>query len=157
MLGYWNETKERAKQGTLGKEETDVWNRLNKALRSLVEDPHYPGLQSHEIFALTKRYGRKVFESYLENNTPGAGRIFWVYGPAEGEITVIGMMPHPEAGAYGRVPLSDMPAETAGTRGAKRKPAEKRKYKKGAGKKKVVLFGTIDVSYALVSLSLHPR
>lgn len=136
MLAYWNETKDRAKQGTLGKKEAEFWARLNKALHFLVEDPQYPGLRSHEIAALTKRYGRKVFESYLENNTPGAGRIFWVYGPVEGEITVIGMMPHPEAGAYGRVPLSSMPAKTAVTLEAKKKTAEKTRHKKGPGKKK---------------------
>lgn len=38
MLGYWNETKERAKQGTLGKEETDVWNRLVGARFNLTKN-----------------------------------------------------------------------------------------------------------------------
>ena len=38
----------------------------------------------------------KVWQSYLEKNTPGAGRIFWVYGPGREEITVIGVEPHPE-------------------------------------------------------------
>jgi hypothetical protein len=108
-----------------------------------VDDPFYPGLNSHEISALTDRYKRKVFESYLENHTPAAGRIFWVYGPADGEITIIGMMPHPEPGAYGRVPLSDLPAVTEGTQAAKLKAAqtareakEKASRKKGASKRK---------------------
>lgn len=29
----------------------------------------------------------KIFQSYLENNTPAAGRLFWAYGPDSGDIT----------------------------------------------------------------------
>ena len=46
----------------------------------LANDPRHPGLKSHEIEALTHRYGMKVWQSYLENKTSGAGRIYWV-GP----------------------------------------------------------------------------
>jgi hypothetical protein len=84
-----------------------------KAVQHLQNDPAHPGLQSHEIDALTARYGLKVFESYLENNTPGAARIFWVYGPKRHYITVIGLEPHPEDAkrqAYARVQLSQLPA-----------------------------------------------
>ena len=54
----------------------------------------------------------KVWQSYLENNTPGAGRIFWVYGPGREEITVIGVEPHSEdkkSAGYQKVMLSDLP------------------------------------------------
>ena len=64
-------------------------------MKFISENPRHPGLQTHEIEALTKRYGRKVWQSYLENNTPAAGRVFWVYGPADNEITIIGLEPHP--------------------------------------------------------------
>jgi hypothetical protein len=77
-------------------------------------NPFHNSLRSHEIEALTRRYGFKVFQSYLENNTPAAGRIFWTYGPKNGEITVLGMEPHPEdskRGAYERVKLSRAPKE----------------------------------------------
>lgn len=36
----------------------------------------------------------KVWQSYLENNTPSAGRVYWVYYP-KGSITIIGIEPHP--------------------------------------------------------------
>jgi hypothetical protein len=73
----------------LGLPEMDaMWSDLNaKAV---------PGLNSHEIDPMTSRYGMKVFQSYLENQTPGAGRLYWVYGPGKGEIRVIGLEPHPE-------------------------------------------------------------
>ena len=57
----------------------------------------------------------KVFESYLENNTPAAGRVFWVYGPGRGDITIIGLEPHPndKVKSYDKVTLSAM-GETIG-------------------------------------------
>jgi hypothetical protein len=51
-----------------------------------------------------------VWEPYLENKTPEAGRIFWVYGPNRMEITIIGLEPHPEdkSNAYNKITLSSM-------------------------------------------------
>jgi hypothetical protein len=72
----------------------------------------HPGLNTHDISDLTRRYGRKVFQSYLENNTPSAARMYWVYGPEDGQLTVIGLEPHPEDKknrAYDRVRLSRLP------------------------------------------------
>ena len=59
------------------------------------------------------KYGMKVWESYLENNTPGADRIFWAYGPKQGDITVIGLEPHPndKSNAYKKTTLSQMGEE----------------------------------------------
>jgi hypothetical protein len=39
--------------------------------------------------------GEEVFEAYAENNTPGAYRIFWHYGPGKDVITIIAITPHP--------------------------------------------------------------
>ena len=36
-----------------------------------------------------------VFEAYAENQTPGAYRIFWCYGPDKKQITIIAITPHP--------------------------------------------------------------
>ena len=66
-------------------------------------------LQTNEIVPLSKRYGMKVWQSYLENKTSGARRMFWVYGPDKQEITIIGLEPHPEDaknGAYDRILMS---------------------------------------------------
>ena len=59
---------------------------------------------------MSKRYGLKVWQSYLENNKPAAGRIFWVYAPNKMDITVVGIEPHPEdkkKGGYKKIKLSD--------------------------------------------------
>ncbi|MCD8009385.1 MAG: hypothetical protein LUF34_00970 [Lachnospiraceae bacterium] len=80
-------------------------------MKKLSQDPAYPGLHTHEIVPLTKRYGIRVWQSYLENRTSGAMRVYWVYGPEKQDITVIGLEPHPEdgkKGAYDRIVLSDL-------------------------------------------------
>ena len=50
------------------------------------------------------RYGNL----YLENIVSKAKRVFWVYGPDQGEITILGVENHPEnkRGAYKRIKLS---------------------------------------------------
>jgi hypothetical protein len=75
-------------------------------------NPRHNSLESHEIDVLTRRYGIKVWQSYLENQTPAAGRIFWAYGPGKGEITILAVEPHPEdqkRGGYDRIQLSALP------------------------------------------------
>jgi len=53
-----------------------------------------------------------VWQSYIENKTPVAVRIFWVYGPNIKDITIIGIEPHPEDSkrkGYDKVKLADLP------------------------------------------------
>jgi hypothetical protein len=112
MLALWKRLLKGHKAGTLSAADRELFKKWAKALALLRDDPRHPGLRSHEIDDLTRRYGRKVFQSYLENNTPGAGRMFWVYGPADGQITVIALEPHPEdrkSKGYDRVVLSRLP------------------------------------------------
>ena len=107
----WNTLKEKADTGILTKNEKKFFKKLVKTLNFLSQNPGHPGLSSHEIKNLTKRYGLKVWESYLENNVPSAGRIFWVYGPGKEDITIIGIEPHPEDkkhGGYDKVRLSEL-------------------------------------------------
>ena len=54
-------------------------------------------IQSVVIRSLEHPYdpGQPVFEAYAQNRTPGAYRVFWCYGPAAGDITIIAITPHP--------------------------------------------------------------
>lgn len=81
---------------------------IGKALYLLAQNPKYPGLNSHEISALTAGYGQKVWESYLQNNMPAAECIFRVYGPGQNSITVIGIEPNSndKSNAYQKITLS---------------------------------------------------
>jgi hypothetical protein len=107
----WRDLMDGLAKNSLTRPERGFAKKLAKAVDHLGKNPFHPGLQSHEITDLSDRYGMKVFESYLENDTPVAGRIFWVYGPDRAQITVVAIEPHPEdkRGAYNRVQLSALP------------------------------------------------
>lgn len=112
MENFWNDLKSRKKSKDLSKDEEILFKQVAKAIQFLATNPRHPGLNSHEIEPLTRKFGQKVFQSYLENKTPGAGRMFWVYGPNRKEITIVGIEPHPEdkkQGAYERIKLSELP------------------------------------------------
>ena len=71
-------------------------------------NPRHPSLETHEYTSMTGVRGEKIFEAYAQNQTPGAYRIFWHYGPDELEdngknkpkervavITIVAITPHP--------------------------------------------------------------
>ena len=68
---------------------------VESALGKLQSNPRYPGLNTHKFDDMSGPNGEDVFEAYAENNTPGAYRIFWVYGPGKDVITIIAITPHP--------------------------------------------------------------
>lgn len=112
MEELWRDLSTRKRAGKLGKDEERLFKKLVKTLGLLGSNPKHNSLVSHEIADLSAKYGIKIFQSHLQNNTPGAGRLFWAYGPEQGEITVLAIEPHPEdkkRGAYQRIKLSSMP------------------------------------------------
>jgi hypothetical protein len=74
-----------------------LFKQVEKTVRLLLENPKHPGLKTHEYDSIVHPYNpnEKVFEAYAQNNTPGAYRVFWCYGPDKGEITLIAITPHP--------------------------------------------------------------
>ena len=80
-----------------------ILKQVRKTLGYLETNLQAKSLQTHEYESLTKRYGKKVFEAYVQQDTPAAYRVFWHYGPDEidknGEripiITVVAITPHP--------------------------------------------------------------
>jgi hypothetical protein len=112
MEAFWNDLSGRRQRGALNRDEENFFKKLVKTLAFLSENPRHNSLASHEIDDLTRKHGFKIFQSYLENNTPAAGRVFWAYGPDKGDITVLAIEPHPEdqkRGAYQRIKLSALP------------------------------------------------
>ncbi len=110
MEAFWNDLCSKLNSGTATKGEIRLHKKIGKALFHISQNPRHTGLATHEITSLSNRYGMKVWQSYLENNTPGAGRIFWVYGPDRMDITVIAIEPHPndKSNAYEIITLSSM-------------------------------------------------
>ena len=76
---------------------------IYKTLGYLETNLRSKSLQTHEFESLTSRYGKKVFEAYVQQNTPAAFRIFWLYGPDEIDkagkripvITILAITQHP--------------------------------------------------------------
>lgn len=113
MAAFWNDLSARKLRGQLDRDEEKFFKKLVKTLGFLGQNPRHPGLASHEIDELTRHDGIKIFQSYLENHTPAAGRLFWAYGPDQGDITILAIEPHPEdqkRGAYQRIKLSNVPS-----------------------------------------------
>ncbi len=110
MAAFNDAITAKARAGTLGRDEKRLFKQWRKALGLLAQNPRHPGLRTHEIEPLSKRFGQKVFQSYL-NQGRAADRFYWVYGPGQGEITVVGLEPHPEdrkRGGYEKVALSEL-------------------------------------------------
>lgn len=111
MEEFWNSLQKQYRDGSINKKDRELYKKWGNALKKLSEDPMYPSLRSHEIEDLSRRYGMKAWQSYLENKKSGARRMYWVYGPDRQEITIIGLEPHPENtknGAYDRIKLSGL-------------------------------------------------
>ena len=116
MEAFWNDLSTRKQTGKLDKNEQRFFKKWVKALGYLSANPRHNSLGSHEIDELTRKYGIKIFQSYLENETPAAGRMFWAYGPDRRDITILAIEPHPEdqkKGAYERIKLASFSSETA--------------------------------------------
>ncbi|MDD5313008.1 MAG: hypothetical protein PHO26_08245 [Dehalococcoidia bacterium] len=80
-----------------------VLKQVRKTLGYLETNPRAKSLQTHKHESLSRRYGREVFEAYVQQDTPGAYRVFWYYGDDEivgkGKripvITIIAITAHP--------------------------------------------------------------
>lgn len=80
-----------------------VLKQVRKTLGYLETNLRAKSLQTHKYESLTKRYGIEVFGAYVQQDTPGAYRVFWHYGPDEIDksgkripiITIVAVTPHP--------------------------------------------------------------
>jgi len=75
---------------------------LRKTLAILEVNPRHPSLQTHKFRSLRGPNGEEIFEAYVQNQTPGAYRVFFYYGPDREEderripvLTIVAITPHP--------------------------------------------------------------
>ena len=87
----------RNKEKTKSSKAEGLFKQIHKTLTLLASNPKHPGLKTHEYRSLPHPYDstQKVFEAYPQNQTAGAYRVFWCYGPASRQITIIAITPHP--------------------------------------------------------------
>lgn len=86
--------KNPAKVGTL--------KQVQKTLGLLETNLRHPSLKTHLFRSLQGPHGEEVFEAYAQNQTPGAYRLFFMYGPDRMDgtkrtpvMTIIAITPHP--------------------------------------------------------------
>jgi hypothetical protein len=75
-----------------------LFQQVEGCIRKLsAQGPRHPGLHSYPFSSLPNPLNteEKVFESYAQNRTPGAYRVFWCDGPKQGQITLIAITSHP--------------------------------------------------------------
>ena len=74
-----------------------VLKQVRKTIGYLQVNPRHPSLQTHAYTTIDNPYEprAKVFEAYAQNKTPSAYRVFWCYGPQQGNITIVAITPHP--------------------------------------------------------------
>ncbi|MGB3352694.1 MAG: hypothetical protein WBB00_07960 [Mycobacterium sp.] len=73
------------------------YKKVRKAIRFMREvGPSHPGFETHAMSNLKGPEGRQIWNSYIENHTPGAWRMYWIYG-TDGEVYVTSVGPHDHA------------------------------------------------------------
>lgn len=74
MEAFWTALCAKATTGEFSADEKRLYKKWGQAMAHLAADPRHPGLKSHEIEPLSRRYGQKVWQSYLENRNSSAAR-----------------------------------------------------------------------------------
>lgn len=79
-----------------------VLKQVRKTLALLETNLRHPSLNTHKFRSLQGPGGEEVFEAYVQNQTPGAFRVFFYYGPDRIErgrriavLTILAITPHP--------------------------------------------------------------
>ena len=93
-LVYTEKADEQLNELESAKSKKAAYKAVSKAL-GLMETNMKPSLRAHKYDSLHGPNGEEVFESYAQNKTPGAYRIFWYYGPKKNLITIVALVPHP--------------------------------------------------------------
>jgi hypothetical protein len=111
VSSYWSDLEAKYNSGKLSGKEEQIFKKLIKVFKFLSENPKHNSLATHEITELSDKFGLKIWQSYIENRTPAAGRIFWAYGPGKNQITILAIESHPEIKrkSYSRIKLSRFP------------------------------------------------
>jgi hypothetical protein len=88
--------RKKSEKGKSSKAE-GLFKQVTKCVHHLAANPRHPGLQTHVFETMLHPYreSEKVFEAYVQQHTAGAYRVLWCYGPGQGELTIIAIVPHP--------------------------------------------------------------
>ena len=94
-LNYSEEAKGQFLELEMSKDKVKQYKAVAKTLGLMQVNLRHPSLRTHKFDAVESPFGEEVFESYSQNKTPGAYRIFWCYGPERNDLYIIAIIPHP--------------------------------------------------------------
>ncbi|MBI4063667.1 MAG: hypothetical protein HY401_05125 [Elusimicrobia bacterium] len=77
------------------KSKSSALKAVRKTLGLIETNLRHPSLNTHKFESLKGPDGQDIFEAYAQQHTPASYRIFWCYGPAKGQITIVALTPHP--------------------------------------------------------------
>ncbi len=94
-LEYSDEAKDQFLELEQSPDKIKQYKAVSKTLGLMESNLRHPSLNTHKFSALSSPLGGPVFESYAQNKTPGAYRVFWCYGPKPHQLYIIAITPHP--------------------------------------------------------------
>jgi len=94
-LNFTDESRNQLEALKKNKSTQAAYKATVKALRFLMSNPKHNSLNSQRYHSRQGPDGEPVFESYAQAKRPNPYRIFWFYGPEQGMITVLNIVPHP--------------------------------------------------------------
>lgn len=94
-LKYSEEAKGQFLELEQSKARKKPYKAVAKTLGLMQVNLRHPSLNTHKFDELISPIDGEVFESYAENRTPGAYRVFWCYVPEKGWIYIIAITAHP--------------------------------------------------------------
>lgn len=92
-LEFSEQAKLKLKELEADKSKKGVLKQVRKVLGLMETNLKHPSLNTHKYDGISCKLG-DVFESYAQNKTPGAYRVFWVYGPGKREIYILDITSH---------------------------------------------------------------
>lgn len=101
-LRFTPEARRNLEQLENSRSKAGLLKQVRKTLGLLETNLHHPSLQTHRFQSLVGPNGEEVFEAYVQQQTPGAYRVFFFYGPDRLErgkrvpaLTIVAITPHP--------------------------------------------------------------
>jgi hypothetical protein len=93
-LQFSEEAKLKLRELEHDKSKKGLLKQIRRVLGFMETNLRHPSLNTHKFTEISCKLG-DVFETYAQNNTPGAYRVFWAYGAGKRELYIIDITPHP--------------------------------------------------------------
>ena len=101
-IEFTDEAEENLKALRATPSKAGILKQVEKTIGLLETNTRHPSLKTHKYDSIKGPEGEEVWEAYAQNKTPGAYRVFFIYGPDRTKgrkripvITIVAITPHP--------------------------------------------------------------